>query len=269
VDEVAFVVDERSLCNLRVGDRLGSWLLLAQLPALQRLGAPVGHYLPGDLPRLHDRKLFVFPTSFAPSVADRRAIEALKGGGRVLVFLWGAGAYRDGQLDEPAMADLTGIRLRRVLEPATLITTLQPGQPLIGGLDGRTYGPPDPVSPWFYADDPGAVVLGTLANGRAGLVVKQYPDWTAVYSAAPLLPTGLLRRLAQQAAVHLYIDTEDVVWASQDLLAVSAKDAGPRTVHLPREATVSDVFSGQPVGSSGRSFEAVFSERQTKLWRLR
>ena len=85
-DEVALAVDERSLCSLRVGDPLGAWLLVSQLPALHRIGAPVGHYLVTDLPRLGDRKLFFIPTSFAPTAADRRAIDALKRDGHVLVF---------------------------------------------------------------------------------------------------------------------------------------------------------------------------------------
>ena len=45
---------------------------VGQLPALHRLGAPVGHYLVTDLPQLGNRKLFIFPTSFAPTDADRR-----------------------------------------------------------------------------------------------------------------------------------------------------------------------------------------------------
>jgi len=62
VDEIALVVDEKSLTHLHVADPLGNWLLLGQLPALQRIGAPVGHYLASDLPRLPSRhKVFIFP----------------------------------------------------------------------------------------------------------------------------------------------------------------------------------------------------------------
>jgi len=269
VDQVALAVDEQSLSYLRVGDRLGSWLLLAQLPALQRLGAPVGHYLVTDVPRLADRRLLLFPTSIAPTRADRQAIERLKGDGRVLVFLWGAGAYRDGQFDEAAMAELTGIRLRAGPAPAVLKTTIQSGQALGDDLAGLSYGPGDTIQTWFYPDDPEAVVLGTLPDGRAGLAIRQYPGWTAVYSTAPLLPAKLLRRLARQAGVHLYIDTEDVVWASHDLLAVSVKDAGPRNVQLPRQASVTDVYSGQPLAEAVRSLQVQFADRQTLLWRLR
>jgi len=113
VDEVAMVVDERSLCWMRVGDKtLGAPLLVGQLPALSRIGAPVGHYLASDLPRLRDRKVFFIMTSFAPTEQDRRMIDALKRDGHVLVFVAAQGLYREGQLDESGMEALTGIRLR-------------------------------------------------------------------------------------------------------------------------------------------------------------
>lgn len=269
VDQAAFVVDEQSLSFMRVADPWGARLLVGQLPALQRLGAPVGHYLASDLPRLAEHRLLILPTSIAPTAADRAALERLKGQGRVLVFLWAAGAYRDGAWDPGAMAEWTGIRLAQGPAPATLTTTVKAGHPLTEGLGGLRYGPGDATDTWFFADDPDAVVLGTLPDGRPGLVAKQYPDWTAVYSTAPLLPAALWRRLAQPAGVHLYIDTEDVVWASKDLLAVSAKAPGPRTIRLPRTAVVTDVYTGKPVADATRSFETDFADRQTRLFRLR
>jgi len=268
-DEIAYVVDERSLCYLRVADPLGYWLLLGQLPALHRSGAPVGHYLVTDLAKLGDRKLFFFPTSFAPTDADRRAIEGLKRDGHVLVFLGAPGVYRDGQLDARGMLDLTGIRLGLSREPAALQVTLQSGQPQIEGLAGQTYGPAHRTLPICYADDPSATVWGTLADGRAGLVVKEHGTWTAVYSAAPLLPATLLRRLSQLAGVHQYLDTEDVVWASRDLVAISVQQPGARTIQLPRSADVSDLYQATEVGRGVRSFSADFKDRSTRVFVLR
>ena len=63
VDQVAMVVDEKSLCCLRPGDPLGAWLLVQQIPALSRIGSPVGHYLVTDVPRITDRKVFLLMTS--------------------------------------------------------------------------------------------------------------------------------------------------------------------------------------------------------------
>jgi hypothetical protein len=265
-DEAALVVDERSLCSLRVGDPLGGWLLVAQLPALQRIGAPVGHYLVTDLPRVGNRRLFVIPTSFAPTPADRRAIDALKRDGHVLVFLGAPGIYRDGRVDLRGMFDLTGIHLELSNEPAPLRVTLSKGHALTEGLAGQTYGVDHRASPVCRAADPAATVLGTLHDGRPGLVLKELGTWTAVYSSAPLLPAPLLRRLAQHARVHLYVDTDDVVWASRDLVAVSVQRGGTRTIHLPRAADVRDLYRNIEIGRGVCSFRADFEDRATRVF---
>ncbi|HPS09121.1 MAG TPA: beta-galactosidase [Kiritimatiellia bacterium] len=266
-DEVAMVVDERSLCYMRVGDpTLGSRLLVAQLPALARIGAPVGHYLVTDLPKLKDHKVFFIMTSFAPTAQDRAAIEALKRDGHVLVFLYAPGVYRDGQLDESGMADLTGIRLRLSRDEVPFSVKLAGGHRLTAGLEGQAYGVDVRNSPFCYADDPEATVLGTLADGKPGLVVKAGKEWTAVFSAVPLLPARLMRNLAQAGGVHSFIETEDVVWASKELLAVCVKDAGTRTVRLPAKADVHDLYSGEIVGQDVEAFTVDFKDRATRVF---
>jgi len=266
-DEIAMVVDERSLCYMRVGDpTLGSRLLLAQLPALARIGAPVGHYLVTDLPRLKDHKVFFIMTSFAPTAQDRAAIEALKRDGHVLVFLYAPDVYRDGQLDETGMADLTGIRLRMSRDEVLFSVKLVGGQRLTEGLEGQSYGAELRNSPFCYADDAAATILGTLPDGKPGLVVKAEKGWTSVFSSVPMLPTRLMRNIAQYGGVHTFIDTEDVVWASKNLIAVCVKDAGKRTVRLPEKADVRDLYTGEAVGTGVNAFEADFSDRATRVF---
>lgn len=269
VDEVAMVVDEASLCYLRVADPLGAHLLVRQLPALARIGAPVGHYLASDLPRLKRQKLFLIMTSFAPSAAQRRAVEALKRDGHVLVFCHTPGLYRDGKLDETAMAEFTGLKLKLSREPQALKVALQSGHALTAGLEGTSYGVDQQSEPVCYADDPQAQVLGTLPGGQPGLVVRRFSDWTAVHTSAPMLTTELLRRLAQLAGVHLYLDTPDVVWASRDLLAVCVKDAGKATLRLPAAREVSDFYTGQAVSAKASSFETEMPDHGTRVFRLR
>lgn len=265
VDEVALLVDESSLCYLQTGHSLGTHLLLAQLPALHRIGAPVGHYLIGDAAAVADRKLFLVPTSFAPTAEDRAAVDALKRDGHVLLFLGYPGLYSDGLLNLADMEDFTGIALRLSREPARLQVTVDAAHALTEGLVGTVYGVGD-VAPYCFANDPAATVLGHLQDGRAGLVVKDFGDWTAVYSSAPMLPTTLLRNVARAAGVHLYIDTPDVVWAARDLLAVCVKEPGPRRIALPREATVSDLYSHETVAEGESGFTADFGDRATRLF---
>ena len=167
------------------------------------------------------------------------------------------------------MAEFTGIKLRLSRQPEALKVTLPGGHALTEGLAGSTYGADRPTDPVCFADDPAAEVLGTLPGGQPGLVMRKYANWTAVHSAAPLLPTALLRRLAQQAGVHLYLDTPDVVWASHDLVAVCVKDAGHRTVHLPARRDVTDLYTGATVARGTASFAAEFGDRATRVFRLR
>ena len=272
VDEVAFVVDEDSLTFLRVADPLGRWLLVNQIPELRRLGAPSGDYLVSDLPAIVDRKLFVFPTGFAPSAAQRKAVDALKSNGRVLVFLGAPGMYStDGKIDENSMQAFTGVRLRLHSEPGTLHVTMHDrGDALTKGLDGVAYGPAKHRTlPIVQADDPRATILGTLADGSPGLVVRRYANWTAVFSSAPLLPATLLRNLARSAGVHLYIDTPDVVWACRDLVAVSVREAGTRLIRLPRACDVQDLYTGGEVAANVHEFRAKFAKKSTRVFVLR
>ncbi len=268
VDEVAMVVDENSLCYLRVGDPLGRWLLLDQLPDLLRIGAPVGEYLVEDLPRLNDHKLLLFMTSFAPTDAERQTIEKMKGAGRVLVFLYAPGIYRNGRLDPAAMSELTGIQLKISEKPALLQLTLSGNHPLTENLNAKTIGVNDRTFPWCYADDPQAATLGTMSDGRAGLVMKHFGGWTSIFSSAPMLPRQLLRNMAKLAGVHFYLDTPDVVWASQQMLAVCVDQAGPRRINLRKPATVRDLYRDEIIGRDVKGYAVNFEALSTRLFGL-
>jgi hypothetical protein len=266
VEEMALVVDETSLCRLRVGDPLGRELLVTQLPELHRCGAPVAHYLSADLPQLTDHRLLILACSFAPDAEQRRAVAALKGGNRTLVFLWNSGIYGEDGLSAEAASAFTGVRLRLASGPLSL--RVQAADDAPESLAGMVYGPERTVSPVLVPDDPDARVLGRFADGTPALVVREHGDWTAVYSAAPLLPSPLFRHLAAQAGVHLYVDTPDVVWASRDLVGVSVAEPGVRGLRLPRAATVTDLYSGAELGRSTAELSVDFDARQTRVFVL-
>ncbi len=267
VDEIAAVQDEESFGYVNATHPLAAWLTFLQIPALHRAGAPVGQYLLDDVGRIKNRKLFLFFSAFAPDARERRAVDELKRDGHVLVFVGPAGLYRNGKLDPAGMEALTGIRLKISPEAAPLqVAVASGGTPWTEWLNGAVYGVPDAVSPAFFAEDPAATTLGTLPGGRAGLVVKKFPTWTSVWSAAPLLPARLLRNIAKAARVHLYIDTEDVVWASENLLGISVQAGGSRTIRLPRAMDVKSLYDGKGIGKTIREFQAEFADLQTRVF---
>jgi hypothetical protein len=261
-DEIAVMVDDRSLHLMQVANRLSHPLLLQQLPELGRLGMPVGFYALGDVERLPPRKMYVFLNAFAPTAAERQAIDRLKGQGRVLVWVYAPGVYRDERLDPPAMEALTGVRIAMDPRPARLEVKM--------GAD--VYGAGFEVSPVFYADDARATVRGRLADGRAGLAQREMGGWTSVYSAAPKLPTPLLRELAAKAGVHCYVrnpQAHDVVYANRSLVALCVAEPGPRTVVLPRACDVVDLLaSGKAIARGVREFTVTLDRNQTKLFHV-
>lgn len=89
-------------------------------------------------------------------------------------------------------------------------------------------------------------------------------------------PLGYWLLLGQLPALHRlgapvghYLDTEDVVWASRDMVAISVQQPGARTIQLPRAADVSDLYQATEIGRGVRSFSADFKDRSTRVFVLR
>jgi hypothetical protein len=116
------------------------------------------------------------------------------------------------------------------------------------------YGTQEQFAPVVYADDPDAEVLGHLVEGRrpstgrplaarAGLVRKKVEGATAIFSAAPAMPAGLLRQLASDAGVHIYAAGGEVVYACRSLLAVAAEPGSRPQVRLPQPGVLYDLLA--------------------------
>jgi hypothetical protein len=78
---------------------------------------------------------------------------------------------------------------------------------------------------------------------RAGLVRKRVNGSTAVFSAAPAMPAGLVRQLAADAGVHIYAGDGEVVYVNRSLLALAAEPFARPHVRLQRPGTLYDLFA--------------------------
>ncbi|MBM3501473.1 MAG: hypothetical protein FJX74_22695 [Armatimonadetes bacterium] len=143
---------------------------------------------------------------------------------------------------------------------------------------GFQYGPTDPLEPVFFAMPSRGEVLGTISvpslvdKGEprewAGLIALEGEDWTSLYSAAPDVPTEVLRPIARRAGVHVYLDTGDAVWANGSLLAVHALTAGDKHIRLPHPADVSDPATGSPIGTQAAEFTVAMTAGETRRFTL-
>lgn len=265
VAEIAVIVDDRSLAHLRPGNPLSQHLMLSPLPHIARTGAPVAYYALSDLAKAPKHRMYVFVNALAPDPEDRQAIDALKGDGRVLMFFWASGIYRDGRIDAGGVRDLVGMQVEMDEGRAPVSGRFDDGNQLLDGVAKTPVGVDVSVAPSFFVSDPEAAVLARDAKGQAVLAVRDHPGWTSVYSAVPVHSQAFYRNVAIKAGVHRYIDTPDVVYATQSLLGIACNKAGRRTVRLRRPAQALELFSDRIVSSGKAEFDIDIDEHGTAL----
>ena len=112
-------------------------------------------------------------------------------------------------------------------------------------------------------------MLGVLDGiGKPGLVVRRYPAWTSVYSAAPDLPSWLLREIARKAGVHVYSDHDEALYANHSFLGLHTRDAGPRTIRFPQQTDVYDLFAERQVAKAADEITVDFPAHKTAFYFL-
>ncbi|MBI4979816.1 MAG: beta-galactosidase [Spirochaetes bacterium] len=267
VDEIAFIVDSRALAMMEVGNVLSRPLIMSQLTQAHRIGAPIGWYDISDLQTLPPRKLYVFLNLLDPSVMDLAAIRKLRSQGRVLVYMYASGVYENGAFNPAAAERLIGFPLAHDTNTMELAVTIGENK-IAPQAKGFVYAAGATIRGFFTPERTSGTVVGTLKNGKPGLVISQADGHTVIWSAGPALPASLLRRLAEMAKVHCYTAAGDVVWAAKETLALTVEKAGKRTITLPAPAAVYDVYAEKTIAENVSTFETDIADAGTKLFRI-
>jgi hypothetical protein len=90
-----------------------------------------------------------------------------------------------------------------------------------------------------------------------------------VWSVALPLPADLLRACARYAGCNVWCEGDDVIYASDSLVAIHSMKAGARRLRLPRAARVMDGVTGRPVGRGPvRSIRLTIAPPETRIFFL-
>lgn len=79
---------------------------------------------------------------------------------------------------------------------------------------------------------------------------------------------GQLRKLYDQCGVHCFIDSEDIVYAGGDLLAIHAISEGIKNILLPQNCTVLDTLTDKYICHNTKHFSVKMKANDTCLYRL-
>lgn len=262
VSQVAVILDEDSFRYLPYGvsDRNVNnkflWIR-AQVGAVSSIGAPNDFYLLSDLKDLDlsRYRMIVFINAFALSEDQRSMIRGrCMNGKRLLVWMYAPGLIKD-NLSSDNISSLLGMKVRmETAHPKTQIAVKLPGDAKTYTYEGAE------VSPFFHVVEGADAAVGHTAEGQVVVAEKNEANFRNLFVSLPSLPWILLQKYAQEAGVHIYVESGGTVIANESYLALalSSSNTGNRTLRLPKKAALKELVAiepGQTSVNAGLSFE--------------
>ncbi|MFP4143960.1 MAG: beta-galactosidase [Phycisphaeraceae bacterium] len=295
--EVAFVSTQTGEFYRKMEQAYGNFFVegLRQF-LLPYVGAPFDDFLLEDMPDFDQAyKLYLFPNAFYMSADLRRKIrEKLQRDGATALWFFAPGYVDDSGAGPDRTRDLTGLTLGQAgSAPDFLhIELTRSDHPLLAGVEVDSFGSDmDPNwfqahqewAPWFslnredyrwspkfFVTDEDAAVLGThRGTDLPALAVKEVGRAKSVYCGAPMPPLKLLTNLMDDAGVHRYARTNDLIYANSThvIFCVRGGD-GPRTLHLPAPADVVDAMTDEVVAKAATEVNFDAKDLETRIFRL-
>jgi hypothetical protein len=292
--EIAVFVDHGTPINMDIyasipGYNTETRMLGESIPAI---GVPSDWYSLSDLKFdfvADQYKVYVFLNAYRLTAEQRQFItQRLQRDGKTLVWLWGSGyvVHNEG-LSLDAMTQVTGMHfdLTGQWQDSTInlladhpLTRISHEQTMLMRDTHISYFRNRPffekrLAPVFWPIDDDIDVVGRFAFNDApapGLAVRKLDDWTSVWCGIPYLDPGVLRAIAEQAGVHIYLDDHVASLHAGGRFISIHNDTTPldTTLHLPQPCDVFDAFSGEQLGTNTNTLPIKIAPAHTLTLRL-
>ena len=231
-------------------------LLYYQRYQLARFGAPVDVIMLEDVVRNADKyKVVIFLNSFTNTPALHAAFDALRKRNVKIVVAYGAGFIDDKGININDMNALTGMQFKQIADGALKVS-----------FDGkRATGQNYPVNPRFTVADSDAVAYGKyLDSGEVAVAEKN----DIVFYGGALLDTAFIRNLARKQGIHIFMEDDENLYASNDIISIHAKSKGIKKIRLPRHCDVVEIYSGRTVARDTDVIEVPMEAFETQVFLL-
>ena len=237
---------------------------------LVHIGAPFHVYLLDDLgnPNIPSYKLNIFPAPVSLTFKQKVLIDKkIKKSGKTALWLYAAGLIDDGKVSPKSMEKVTGFKIAvNNYEAKAIVANSKPlarfecwitntSHPATSNLESERYYRQNQLfGPIVSVDDSDATVLGETVIDfypfprLPALAVKNFSNWTSIYSSVLALPAKLLRNIAVSSGVHLFTDKADYVTANKGILSIHCASDGKRKITLRSDQPVYLLNDGKFLG---------------------
>ncbi|MCQ2389132.1 MAG: hypothetical protein MJ138_05415 [Kiritimatiellae bacterium] len=260
---------------------------------LGRVGAPVDYYFHNDVanPAMPDYKLYVMVNQYCLSDRERAALYAkARRNGATLLWMYAPGFVDFGAPKTMALENVektVGMKLGFIdktffphfrvdpkAHPALALASRWRRYGVIdrdlhsniwiGNVDLPCY-----LNPGFFVDDPQATVLGRYCrDGRVAMALKETDGVKSVYCAAAVMRSDLLRSIAAWSGCHVFSDSDDVLYANENYVAVHANGDGKRTIRFKRKCSPWEVYERRFYAKDVTEITVDMRHGQTLTWQV-
>ncbi|MHB9133125.1 MAG: hypothetical protein ACYDBB_18810 [Armatimonadota bacterium] len=276
VPGIAMILDEQaSLETNGAGQVMNEAVMWEEKIGISRCGVPYRIYLLDDLQRdnFPEHRVYYFPNLYRVDDARLALLkEKVFRNGHLVV--WGPGSgISDGETISAEWASkLTGFQFSlQKVNYQRRVQICDFAHPITAGLPADTiFGGATSYGPVLYPTDgtPLGWAWSKFGGDDAGLAVKTFDDYSAVFTTAVPLPAALWRGLARFAGAHVYCEENDVLMADSSLLALHSLKSGPRRLALPGPRRVTDLITGQLVAERAEEIRFHLNAPETKVFLL-
>ena len=124
--------------------------------------------------------------------------------------------------------------------------------------------------PYFHPVDKDAVYPGYfLESKEPAVAVKKLDGFTSVWYGAKCISCDFLRAVAKFAGVHIYSDSEDVIYSSKNYVTIHATESGVKTLYFPDKCSPYEVYEDKYYGRRKKKISFYMELGDTKTFQLK
>jgi len=292
VPGIAMILDDSSVLETNgSGNFLNEANMWEQKIGLARCGVPYRTYLLEDLEldNFPAHRVFCFPNLF--KVNDKRLKllrEKVFRDGNVVVWGPGSGISDGAKIGVDSARELTGFDFDMLPANAprrVLISNFE--HPVTRNLDADTViGGPLSYGPILYPNDGLELGLAWAKGGmnHIGMSLKEFGkgaaktvtdvskrsagDYASIFMTAVPLPANLWRNIARFAGAHVYCESNDVLMANGNVVAIHSLKSERKCIQLPGQYKVVDLIENKVLSNNASEITFNLKAPDTRVFHI-